>query len=267
MNKFDRSARRLEKMNELANRDFFLNKCNPIIKLVCALVYISVVVSLGRYEVAGVIIMFIPLFLIAEQMRIPIYEVLWRVKAGMIFVVLLGAAEPFLNKEVAFTVGIGVTYGMISMLTLILKGFLCLAISYYLAASTRVEDLGIALAGVGVPEGAACVLMMAYRYMFLLLEETGTMSRAYQLRTGRKKGVEPRAWGSFLGGLLLRSMDRAARIRDAMEIRGFFGNIKLLAHKKVQGKEIAAGIAFVAFVALLRFVIAMGWEIYILEIF
>ena len=49
------------------------------------------------------------------------------------------------------------------------------------------------------------------------------MSEAYSLRAPGQKGIHISAWGSFLGQLLLRSMDRAEALYHSMLLRGFRG--------------------------------------------
>ena len=49
------------------------------------------------------------------------------------------------------------------------------------------------------------------------------MTDAYRLRAPGQKGVHISAWGSFLGQLLLRSMDRATALYESMELRGYHG--------------------------------------------
>ena len=49
------------------------------------------------------------------------------------------------------------------------------------------------------------------------------MSEAYSLRAPGQKGIHISAWGSFLGQLLLRSMDRAEALYQSMLLRGFRG--------------------------------------------
>ena len=49
------------------------------------------------------------------------------------------------------------------------------------------------------------------------------MTDAYRLRAPGQKGIHISAWGSFLGQLLLRSMDRAEELYSSMRLRGFQG--------------------------------------------
>lgn len=50
------------------------------------------------------------------------------------------------------------------------------------------------------------------------------MTDAYHLRAPGQKGIHISAWGSFLGQLLLRSMDRADELYQSMQLRGFCGD-------------------------------------------
>ena len=47
------------------------------------------------------------------------------------------------------------------------------------------------------------------------------LDQAYHLRAPGQKGIHISAWGSFLGQLLLRSMDRAQELYSSMQLRGY----------------------------------------------
>jgi cobalt/nickel transport system permease protein len=78
-----------------------------------------------------------------------------------------------------------------------------------------------------VPGIFITILEMTYRYIGVLLEETWSMSTAYTLRHTQKKGIEMRHMGSFVGQLILKSLDRAERVYSAMKCRGYSQNIRL----------------------------------------
>jgi len=54
-----------------------------------------------------------------------------------------------------------------------------------------------------------------------MTEELAVMTDAYHLRAPGQKGIHISAWGSFLGQLLLRSMDRAQELFSSMMLRGY----------------------------------------------
>ena len=59
----------------------------------------------------------------------------------------------------------------------------------------------------------------------MFLSELNQMSEAYHLRAVKQKGLHIKAWGSFVGHFLLRSLDRANEIFESMILRGFHGNL------------------------------------------
>ena len=54
-----------------------------------------------------------------------------------------------------------------------------------------------------------------------MTEELSVMTDAYHLRAPGQKGIHVSAWGSFLGQLLLRTMDRAQELYSSMLLRGY----------------------------------------------
>ena len=60
---------------------------------------------------------------------------------------------------------------------------------------------------------------MKYRDMGVLLEDAIAMITAYRLRSNGRKGPKLSEIGLFIGQLLLRSMDRAERVYNAMKCR------------------------------------------------
>ena len=80
-----------------------------------------------------------------------------------------------------------------------------------------------ALRQLHVPGILVTLLLLTYRYVSLMLRQVSIMTDAYALRAPGQKGVHISAWGSFLGQLLLRSIDRGSELYQSMELRGFCG--------------------------------------------
>ena len=72
-------------------------------------------------------------------------------------------------------------------------------------------------------KGAGKMLLLTYRYISVMAEEVSIMTQAYSLRAPAQRGIHYSAWGSFLGQLLLRSMDRAQELYESMLLRGYHG--------------------------------------------
>ena len=136
----------------------------------------------------------------------------------------VGLLNPLFDRQIVVQVGtLAVSGGVLSMLTLILKGVFCLLASFLLMATTTIEAICRALRQLHVPKLLTNLLLLTFRYVGLLLSEVAVMQQAYSLRAPGQKGIHISAWGSFLGQLLLRSMDRAQALYESMELRGFSG--------------------------------------------
>jgi cobalt/nickel transport system permease protein len=107
-------------------------------------------------------------------------------------------------------------------LTLLVKSALCLAAMLLLTASTPFTDLLAVLRRARVPSVFVTTLTLLYRYLFVLVDESGRMWRARTSRsfsTGR--AFHWRALATVAGQLFIRSADRAERIYAAMSARGW----------------------------------------------
>ena len=107
------------------------------------------------------------------------------------------------------------------MLTLMGKGLLCLMASFLLMATTPIDCLCAALRRLHMPKMIVTLLLLTYRYVGVMTQELAVMTDAYHLRAPGQKGIQFSAWGSFLGQLLLRSMDRAQELYSSMLLRGY----------------------------------------------
>ena len=102
-----------------------------------------------------------------------------------------------------------------------LKGVVCLMASFLLMATTPIDSLCAALRRLHVPKLLVTLLLLTSRYVGVMTEELAVMTEAYHLRAPGQKGIHISAWGSFLGQLLLRSMDRAQELYSSMLLRGY----------------------------------------------
>lgn len=215
----------LADMDTLAARDSFLHRRHPLAKLLLTIVYIFVVVSFPVNILSGMIPMILIPVLCYQMADIPLRTCFHKLRFILPLVCFVGIWNPILNREPAFQLGaLTVSVGMISFVTLMLKGILSLMMSFLLIATTNIEKICYALSLLHIPKIMVTQTLITYRYISLLLHEAGTMFNAYQLRAPGQKGVHISAWGSFLGQLLLRSMDRANDLYQSMEMRGFHGS-------------------------------------------
>ena len=224
MNKAQQASVELRAMDELAAQDSPMHRLSPLSKLFVTVLYIVVTVSFHKYDISGVFVMVLFPLVGYQVSMIPVHTCFHKLRVVMPLVCAVGLFNPFFDKQIVLYIGTaGVSGGVISMLTLMMKGIFCLMASFLLAATTSIEDVCRALRQLHVPKLLTNLLLLTFRYVGLLLSEVAVMQQAYSLRAPGQKGVHISAWGSFLGQLLLRSMDRAQALYESMELRGFSG--------------------------------------------
>jgi len=215
-------ARTLYRMEQLAAGDTFLHRLHPGVKLLgtlCALVcMLSLPVSALEQLLSFVLL---PAALMALGEISP-GDILRRTAVALPFCLFAALANLLLERQVVLYLGpLPVTVGLVSFLSVLLRTLLCVAQVLLLTALTPISELTALLRRIHVPALLVALLEMTYRFVGTLAEEAGSMTVAYHRRAGRVKGIAMGDMGSFVGMLLLRSYDRAERVYQAMECRGY----------------------------------------------
>ncbi len=222
MNKMQKALHELSEMDELAARASPVHALHPAAKLIATILYILVTLSFGKYDLAGLAPMVLWPILLFQISGVEVRTCFYKLRIVLPLVMAVGLFNPFFDKTVLLRLGgISVSGGVISMLTLMLKGVFCLMASFLLMATTSIDSLCAALRKLRVPKMLVTLLLLTYRYVGVMTEELATMTDAYHLRAPGQKGIHISAWGSFLGQLLLRSMDRAQELYSSMLLRGY----------------------------------------------
>lgn len=209
-----------------------MNRLHPMGKLLVCVIYIFVVASFDKYAIDKLLVMAIfPAFCFIVG-DLSLKEGLYRMRLILPLVLFVGLFNPFFDRKELFSVVLAgtqmpVTGGVISMLTLMLKGLFSVLSAYILIATTSIEEICYALRIIHVPKIIVIVIMLIYRYFGLMGAEADRIATAYMLRAPKQKGIHYSAWGSLVGQWLLRSMDRASSVYESMTLRGFNGDFKV----------------------------------------
>jgi cobalt/nickel transport system permease protein len=187
-----------------------VHRIPPVIKLIgtLALIVVTVSVSLRHQWVFGAIA--VVLLWSTSVSRIP-----WRFVLGRLLLL-----EPF-------ALGIAVMAlfqhnGLAVFLTLFVKSTLCLYTMILVSNTTPFSEILAALRTMRIPSLLITVLALAYRYLFVLIDEGERLQRARRSRTfDRSRTKSWIALSSLIGQLFVRSSERAERIYAAMTSRGW----------------------------------------------
>lgn len=252
MSEIKKSILKITTLEELTNKKTPIHRLQPSVKLVITVIYLITVISYGPGEVSGLIPYFLyPVFLMTFS-EIPWKPLLQRVLIALPFTLFVGISNLFFGRNyVAFIGTIGITAGMVSFCSILIKTILTVMAVLILIATTRMDDLLYAMLRFRLPSILVLQIMMTFRYLGVLAEEISIMYHAYILRAPKEKGIKLQDMGPFLGQLIIRSFDRAERIYNAMKCRGFEGSISFSKSEKIDGKDwismIIAGGLFVIF--------------------
>ncbi len=248
-------------LHELAEMDELAAGGSPIhglcapAKLLTTIAYIAVVLSFHKYDLSGMIVLLLYPVLLFQISGVSVGSFFYKLRIVLPLVLAVGLFNPFFDRQILVRVGsLGISGGVISMVTLMLKGVLCLMASYLLMATTPIDVLCAALRKFRVPGTLVTLLLLTYRYIGVMTEELAVMTEAYSLRAPGQKGIHVSAWGSFLGQLLLRSMDRAEELYNSMLLRGYHQHFHYAPVKDCGAKDRFFALGCIALFLLLRFV-------------
>lgn len=224
MEKIDHAAVNLREMDELSEQSSPIHALHPLAKLLTTIAYIFFTVSFDKYELSGLVVMLLYPVVLFALSGVPVKTCFTKLRIVLPLVCAVGLFNPLLDRAPMLYLGsVAVSGGVLSMLTLMLKGVLCLMASFLLIATTSIDAICAALRKLHVPNLLVTLMLLTYRYISVMIDEVSVMTTAYKLRAPGQRGVHYSAWGSFLGQLLLRSMDRAEELYHSMQLRGFNG--------------------------------------------
>ena len=145
--------------------------------------------------------------------------------------------------------------------SLLFKSWVSVQMAIVLAGTTPFPDLLLAMRGIRVPRLLVAIFGLMWRYLFVMADEAGRLTRARKSRSGdsegRGKGGGSLAWrarvtGGMAGNLFVRSLSRGDRIYDAMRSRGYDGEVRLLAMPAMRAGDWATlGLGVLSLAALL----------------
>ena len=232
MDRLHRAIKDVHRLDDLAARDTWLNRLGPLPKLLAVAVYLVVTLSFGRYQLSGVLGMGLWPLLVLELADFAPADALRAFAPVAALLAVVGLCNLPFDRAVLLHAGpLAVTGGMLSLGVLLAKGLFCFLAVWVLIASTGMEAVCAALQQLHCPRVLTTTILLIYRYIILLLQEGSRLATAYALRAPGQKGIHFRAWGSLLGQLLLRSIDRAQLVYESMQLRGFAGAFPLGAKK------------------------------------
>lgn len=241
-------------MDTLSSQQTAVHRLDPRAKLVTTLLFIVIVVSFGKYEISALIPFFIFPVALCALGNVPPAYLIKRLLIVSPFAILLGIFNPLLDRDILINLsGMGISGGWVSFASILIRFVLTVGAALTLIAVTGFNSVCMALERLGAPKIFVIQLLFLHRYMFVLVDEAARIFRARSLRSFGSEGTGIKSYGSLIGQLLLRTMDRAQRIYLAMSCRGFDGEIHVMRPLKIGSREIGFIFGWSAIFIILRF--------------
>ncbi len=221
MSNVNKAIRTIQRIDDLNRRDQWMNRVHPLVKLFVVIFYIVITTATNKYDIVRMLLLAVVPFVLFVLADLRLLDAVRRLKYVIPIVVLMGIFNVFLDKA-DFVVGdVVIRAGIVSMITLMLKGTYAIIMAYIFIATTSIESLCMALRKIHIPNIIVTQIMLTYRYIGVFLEEVENVTTAYSLRAPGQKGIHFKVWGSLVGQMLLRTFDRADEIYNSMKLRGY----------------------------------------------
>lgn len=222
----DTALHEIRRLDDLATQDTALHRLDARAKVLVTLAYLVSMLSLERYEVARLLPFAAFPLILAAQGGVPLGLLLRRAALALPFVVFVGIFNPLIDRSVQLTLGpLAITGGMLSFSSIVLRSLLAVTTGLVLVGVTGFDQICRALGRLGMPTALLVQLQFLYRYLFVLADEALRMLHARVQRCAKNSRPSLHEYRALLGNLLLRTLDRAGRIHQAMLCRGFNGQM------------------------------------------
>ena len=133
-----------------------------------------------------------------------------------------------------------------------------IALILVMLATTPLHDTFQAARALWLPRLLVLLMLLTYRYVFLLIDEFARLRIALRVRGFRNRASLHgyKTIGQVAGTLLVRSHERSERVAQAMKSRGFDGEFRTLAEFQTTRWDV---LAFAAIVGSAAGLLAWDW--------
>ncbi|MBA2390960.1 MAG: cobalt ECF transporter T component CbiQ [Geodermatophilaceae bacterium] len=207
-----------------------VHRLPPHCKLVAVLAFVVAVISTPRSEVWPYLVYAAALAAVAAVSRLPATLILRRMVVEVPFVVFALLLPVVARGPRVEVFGFSLSEsGLQAAGILLAKGTLGVVASIVLAATTRPRDVLLGLQLLRMPQALVQIMTFMFRYLEVVLAETGRMRVARESRGFRARhlGHLP-VLAHSAGALFIRCYERGERVHLAMLSRGYTGRLPVL---------------------------------------
>lgn len=239
----------MEIFSEYLKRDNFLTEIDGRIKLIAALVLLAMVLSYKEF-LFPLLILSLSLT-ICIWLRVPLKVVFMRFSEPLFIASIIVVLKLFFaGKEVLFYLAFPASEfsfftlsahrdGLMEGLQIAFRILGAASIVVVMGFITPFTEFISALSWMRVPKGFIEILMFAYRYIFVLMEDAMIIYNAQKNRLGYssiRRGLS--SFGVLAGSLILRVFENSEQLTSSMIQRGYDGGIPAIRHRPFNAMEV-----------------------------
>ncbi|HSA35176.1 MAG TPA: cobalt ECF transporter T component CbiQ [Methanomassiliicoccales archaeon] len=231
--------------------DSWLSAFDPRVKLLCFLSLAVVIAFLTGMDALLLALAFV--LTLAASSRIPPLHLARGYAMAFPFIFVASLTMLFTSgAENALAMGTRISASVLLLLVLV--------------SSTPFMDVLWALRWFRMPSVLSDMIMFTYRFIFVMLDESGRMrlARASRGFQGGRSLLDKEAFkvlSNTLGMMFLRSYRRADRVYMALLSRGYDGKVRALSAFRVRLRDAGLGLAFVI-IGGFSLSQQMGWHVW-----
>lgn len=233
------------------NKDYWLSRLDGRVKLVVTL---SILIMVLSYKgIAFQLIVTTLCLLGCWRMKIPWRVFLLRFSEPVFIILVIILLKTFFSGgESLFStdiMGFRITAyreGLAEGVFIAGRIIAAISVMAVMVFSTPFTELLAALSWLRVPRSFIEILMYAYRYIFVLIEDAGVIYDAQKNRLGYAAfNRRFSSFGILVGSLILKAFEHSQNVTVAMVQRGYEGHIPLFDQRPFRLSEVAVSFIFV----------------------
>lgn len=235
-------------LDKYSNLESPIHALDSRIKLITALIFITVTVLTPAKKYQQFLFYLILLLAFILLSRIPLLHVLKKSLVIIPFALLVAVFTPFFSQKTRI-----INPAYLFIWNVFIKSWTAVVALTLLTASTPFPKLLSGLERLKVPKIFILILSFMYRYIFVIIEEIEEMERGWQSRdVGSSLILKVRIFANIIGVLFIRTYERAERIYQSMVSRGFNGTLLTLNGEKIRPREILIMLLFTGVLIIIR---------------
>lgn len=195
--------------------------------LIASLASSTIFVPLLVLGIGAILLFYSTRFKFPRAIRLALLDAMFILLISTVILAFVtqGSGEPLFTLDLGFMQLSLYPQGVELAALIFVRALAGVVVMFFFATSTPIPHFAQALRSLRVPAYLAELVVLVYRYSFLLLEQLDVMYTAAQCRIGfRGTRNKFRTSGKLAVGLFIRSLDVADRSQNALSCRNFHGD-------------------------------------------